>query len=207
MLIAVAAAASTCPTTAVDALLGRWHGRASDEHWVAVGTWLVGVSLEDGFVELLAAPREGGPAYLARPGGGPVTRFPCVSSGPGEVVFEDLAHDWPTTVAYTRRGPGLQARVDADGGPVLRRRWRASSFEVQPLPGAEAAADAALWWGDAALPPERLPALQWEVRATARRGPWTAALGSATLDGQTRPFSAVWRVVGDDAALTAFSGW
>lgn len=206
MLIAWSVARAACPDGAVDLLTGHWHGRASDEHWVPVDDGLVGLSLEPASFELLWVSRRGG--YTARPGGGPSTTFPCVHAEPGRVSFEDPAHDWPTRVAYGRDARGLRARVDADGGPVLQRRWRSFAPEGAPLtfPIAPASTLRA-WWGERALGPGDLAAVEWEVHATARRSDWVGAVGRATLEGDTRPFAAVWRATSDPPELVAFAGF
>ena len=52
----------------------------------------------------------------ASPGGGPVVAFPVKSSGPGEVVFENLKHDFPKRITYRRDGEALVAQIGDESG-------------------------------------------------------------------------------------------
>ena len=67
------------------------------------------------FEYLRIEARAGGLVYVAQPKGGPATEFPLVRLGAGTVVFENLAHDFPKRVVYTKRADGgLTARVEGD---------------------------------------------------------------------------------------------
>lgn len=65
------------------------------------------------FEYLRIETRPGGPVYVAQPKGGPSTEFPLVRLEGGTVVFENLAHDFPKRVVYTKRPDGgVTARVE-----------------------------------------------------------------------------------------------
>ena len=212
MLIALAAlgAEAACPTTAVDLLVGHWRGRVSEEHWTPVGTGVVGVALQGGFFELLFASRAPEAAYAARPGGGPVTWFPCTTAGADEVRFEAPTHDWPRSVWYTRTPRGLRAVVGVGERGDLHLRWRSFAPEPFAVPTNYAVDPAApLWWGETPLDAARMNAVTWEVVTSARAsdGDLVAAAGTAVLDGNPAPFGAVWRRSGDAVLLVGFAAW
>ena len=67
------------------------------------------------FEYLRIEARPGGLVYVAQPKGGPATEFPLVRLEAGTAVFENLAHDFPKRVVYTKRADGgLTARVEGD---------------------------------------------------------------------------------------------
>jgi hypothetical protein len=52
------------------------------------------------------------------------TRFPMVSRGPTELVFENRDHDYPQRIRYWREGDVLMAEISlADGGKPMRWRY------------------------------------------------------------------------------------
>jgi hypothetical protein len=208
VLIGWVGAAAACPSTAPDLLLGHWRGRRGDEHWVALGDAVVGVAIAPEFFELLLAERQGGGAYVARPGGGDATRFPCVAAAPDGVTWENPDHDWPRRVAYARDRRGLTARLGTGGRGDLRLRWRAFVPDAIAIPADAGQAPAApVWWGDALLDPLRSASIRWALEGTARRGDLVAGFGWATLDGARAPFGAVWRLTRDGTLLEGFAAW
>ncbi|NUO52464.1 MAG: hypothetical protein HOV80_26750, partial [Polyangiaceae bacterium] len=46
----------------------------------------------------------------------PPTEFVEASTGAGEIVFENKAHDWPKRISYKRTAEGLAVRVEGDAG-------------------------------------------------------------------------------------------
>jgi hypothetical protein len=67
------------------------------------------------FEYLRIEARDSGLVYVAQPKGGPATEFPLVRLEAGIAVFENLAHDFPKRVVYTKRADGgLTARVEGD---------------------------------------------------------------------------------------------
>jgi len=54
--------------------------------------------------------------YIAQPNGRPPTEFKLVKSSANEVTFENLQHDFPQQVIYTRNADGsLTARIQGPG--------------------------------------------------------------------------------------------
>ena len=54
--------------------------------------------------------------YIAQPNGAPPTEFKLVKSSPTEVVFENLQHDFPQQISYTRNEDGsVTARTSGPG--------------------------------------------------------------------------------------------
>jgi hypothetical protein len=67
------------------------------------------------FEYLRIEARASGLVYVAQPKGGPATEFPLVRLEAGTAVFENLAHDFPKRIVYTKRTDGgLTARVEGD---------------------------------------------------------------------------------------------
>ena len=86
-----------------DTLIGM--GRTTD---VAKGKTLF-------FEYLRIEARPAGLFYVAQPKGGPATEFRLVRLEAGAAVFENLAHDFPKRVVYSKRTDGgLTARVEGD---------------------------------------------------------------------------------------------
>jgi hypothetical protein len=110
-------------------LAGSWVTDAGpmrvEEQWLCPGPdTMIGMgrttSVAKGktaFFEYLRIETRGaGLVYVAQPKGGPATEFPLVRLEAGTAVFENLAHDFPKRVVYTRRPDGgLTARVEGDG--------------------------------------------------------------------------------------------
>jgi hypothetical protein len=66
-----------------------------------------------------------GVTYTAIVGRQPPTPFVLKSAGPGEVVFENLQHDFPQRVFYRRCGHDLCAGVEGMvKGRLEREEWR-----------------------------------------------------------------------------------
>lgn len=107
-------------------MAGDWKtcaGKAVvEEHWLGPADGLmVGVNLtrspkRASFEHLRVAATSEGWAYLASPGGGPVTAFPVKSSSANEVVFENLKHDFPKRITYRRDGEALVAQISDETG-------------------------------------------------------------------------------------------
>jgi hypothetical protein len=72
--------------------------------------------------------RKDGVFYVAQPKGNPPTEFKLVSSDPNKLVFENLHHDFPKRVIYTREANGnVTARVE--GAPEQAKM--AEDFKYQ----------------------------------------------------------------------------
>lgn len=115
-------------------LSGCWRSddaeAGSVEQWLPLaGASLLGMSrtVRQGrmvafeFMRIAADPA-GTLTFFAQPSGKPATAFPMRSLGDGEVVFEDLAHDFPQRVSYRFVPPArLLASIEGLRGGVLRR--------------------------------------------------------------------------------------
>ncbi len=100
-----------------------------DEQWMAPGGGIMmgmtrtvqeGRTTSYEFVRI-APMLSGVLSYSVTPSGGATVTFPVKSIGDGEVVFENLARDFPQRIIY-RRGAGgtLQSRIEgvSQGRPV-----------------------------------------------------------------------------------------
>lgn len=106
--------------------------------------------------------------YIARPSGQAEAQFPLASSGEGELLFENPAHDFPQRIAYQRRVDGrLLARIEGrrPGGET-----RSVDF---PMRRADCLAEAG------APPPQRAQG-EFEVKMT----PQPPAAGGASSPGR-----------------------
>ncbi len=136
---------SPAPITADDLswMAGYWlscaDGREVSETWSDPrGGLMVGsaVTLEGDRVSFEAARiapvgEERGVAYFAQPGGAPATAFAAIEAGPGRVVFENRANDFPQRVIYAREGDVLTARIEGQmGGQEQAMDWRFNKAEL-----------------------------------------------------------------------------
>src|SRR5215204_1646060 len=122
-----AAPAAAAPTVNdVSWIAGCWestrNGRHVTEHWLAPeGGTMMGVSRTTAgetttdweFLIIRQGPR--GLDYVARPSDQPEGTFTATSASASEVVFENLAHDFPKRIIYKRTGDGLTASIE---GPM-----------------------------------------------------------------------------------------
>ena len=99
------------------------------EQWMAPGGGIMmGMSrtIADGrtasYETLRIAPMVSGTlAYIASPSGQPQTTFPLKSASTSEVVFENLAHDFPQRIIYRRGGEDtITARIEGLVGGRLQ---------------------------------------------------------------------------------------
>lgn len=144
LLIGLAAAAAA-PN--LDWLAGNWiacNGASlTEERWLGPANGvLVGVNLSrspaNSSFEFfrIAADADGTLAYHAQPGGRPAITFRLAEAKTGKVVFENLQHDFPQRIIYSRAGQTLHARVEATvDGKLEGEQWRFVS------------GDASLWRG------------------------------------------------------------
>jgi hypothetical protein len=142
-LLVVAGSARSSPDSSVAAfawLAGCWANVAGEfgtgEVWTApAGGTMLGVSrtVRDGktveyeFMQI----REIAPgqlAFVAHPSGQAQAAFPLVQSSPGELVFEDPAHDFPQRVIYRLVPPDrLHARIEG----TLQGKDRGVDFHMK----------------------------------------------------------------------------
>ena len=122
-------------------LTGCWSGgegdTRSEEHWMAPdGGTMIGMNRtvrgnETVAYELVRIVETGAEslAYIASPSGQATTRFDLVRAGDDELVFENLAHDFPQRILYRRLDRDrIVARIEDESGaravdfPLHRKR-------------------------------------------------------------------------------------
>jgi Domain of unknown function (DUF6265) len=104
-------------------IAGCWRsergGRTVDEQWMApAGSSMLGMSRtvaggktsEYEFLQI--QQRSDGLYYVAKPSGQAEASFKLVKHAPGELVFENPAHDFPQRILYRRTGDTLTARIE-----------------------------------------------------------------------------------------------
>lgn len=115
-------------------LAGTWslerNGRSVTEHWLQpAGGTMLGVSrttvgertIEYEFI-VLRADETGQISYVAKPSGQPEAAFKLVRVSATEVVFENLAHDFPQRIIYTLKPDGsLLAAIEGTRNGQTRR--------------------------------------------------------------------------------------
>jgi uncharacterized protein DUF6265 len=112
---------------------GAKKGTSFRETWIAAAPGLmvgVGVTTSPGkppeFEFLRIESRDGGPAYVAQPGGAPPVAFAwsAAESTEDTAVFVNLEHDFPKRIAYQRLpSGGLLAWIDAGPKGSLRLEY------------------------------------------------------------------------------------
>lgn len=136
-----AACAGSALAQTPDWLAGAWlmcgRGQEISETWVGAGSGvLVGVGFTRGasgrvsFEHMRIAPNAADVvSFYGAPDGASATEFASVSQTENRIVFENLAHDFPQRVIYTRDGSRLNARVeDAAGAQAMEWRYRRASL-------------------------------------------------------------------------------
>jgi hypothetical protein len=105
-------------------LAGCWSreagGRIVEEHWMkAAGGTMIGMSrtIANGrttaYEFLRLVEQDGTLAYIALPSRQKEATFVLKSIAPGELVFENPAHDFPQRILYKRDADGsLKARIE-----------------------------------------------------------------------------------------------
>jgi hypothetical protein len=132
MLAAAAARTETPATPAISNLSwisGAWtmsgkNGSLIEEYWTTPRAgMMLGMSrtvkgektIEFEFLRI--EQRGDTLVYIAQPQGRPPTEFTASSMGNDEIVFSNLAHDFPKRIRYRRDGgDGLVARVEDETG-------------------------------------------------------------------------------------------
>ncbi|WP_179505076.1 MULTISPECIES: DUF6265 family protein [unclassified Sphingomonas] len=124
MLMILAAIASTLPqqVNGLSWMAGHWlectPRHETSEIWTdARGDVMLGVSksvrgnrADWEFARIEIAPE--GLTFFAHPKGQAPTSFRAISVGPGQVIFENIGHDFPQRVIYTRHGNRLTGRIE-----------------------------------------------------------------------------------------------
>jgi hypothetical protein len=140
--LAAALLSSSTPAPDLSWMAGDWRmcvGKTVvEEHWLGPADGLmVGVNLTRtakgaSFEHLRVARTPDGWAYLASPEGGPAVAFPVKSVETGEVVFENLKHDFPKRITYRRAGEALLAQIGDETGKGPSWRFLPASKALCP---------------------------------------------------------------------------
>ncbi len=119
--LTVAAAPIEAPAE-LDWLSGHWlscrNGRQDAESWsVPRGGFMFGHMLtltESGarWEQMRIESRDGQVVFHAQPQGQAGGSFPLKHGGPGEAVFENPEHDFPSRIIYRRSGDRLTGRIE-----------------------------------------------------------------------------------------------
>jgi hypothetical protein len=138
--IASLAFAASPPAPRLESLgwmTGSWGtdsaGTRIEEHWTSpLGGVMLGIHRDvvpgrrTAFEFIRIVEDTSGLAYLAQPGGRPVTRFGLESAGEKRAVFANPAHDFPQRILYwLARDGALHARVEGTiNGRLESEEWR-----------------------------------------------------------------------------------
>jgi hypothetical protein len=123
IVVLTTAAAAQPPITQPSWLAGCWRQdggeRVIDEFWMPPAGGLMlgtGRTVAKGRVvefEFMQIREEAGKlVFTAKPSGQPEASFPAIRTGAREVVFENLAHDFPQRVIYRIDGDTLTGRIE-----------------------------------------------------------------------------------------------
>lgn len=135
LLAAAAAGAAPDPVAKLGWLQGCWAAPGAEagsvEQWSsAAGGTMFGISrtvkngktVEFEFVQIRET-EPGKLAYMAQPSGQRPASFPLLRLSESEVVFENLAHDFPQRIIYRRDGErALHARIEGMSNGKLKAR-------------------------------------------------------------------------------------
>ena len=126
-MLFLATTASAADLNELEWLAGSWTltkgERTIEEQWMKpVGGMMVGMgrTLRAGktveFEFLRIEQRGEDLVYIAQPNGAPPTEFKMVKITANEIVFENLQHDYPQQIIYTRNADGsVSARTEGPG--------------------------------------------------------------------------------------------
>jgi Domain of unknown function (DUF6265) len=123
-LVILATLAQVADASVLSWMAGCWQqessGRVVEEMWMAPrGDGMLGMSrtvakgriVEHEFLQIRV--QEGRLVYIAKPSRQPEATFTAKSAGAREVIFENLAHDFPQRVIYRLQSDGnLAARIE-----------------------------------------------------------------------------------------------
>jgi hypothetical protein len=123
-LLILATLTQAADAAALSWMAGCWRqessGRVVEETWMAPrGDGMLGMSrtvakgriVEHEFLQIRV--QDGRLVYIAKPSRQPEASFTAKSAGAGEVIFENLAHDFPQRIIYRLQSDGnLAARIE-----------------------------------------------------------------------------------------------
>ncbi len=142
LLLSVSGALSAQKLSDLDWMAGYWtsaspSGATMEELWTpSAGNLMLGLHRDvfpngrSSFEYLRIVNTSEGIVYLASPGGGQPTPFNLKKSEPNRVVFENLNHDFPQRIIYSREGDKLTARIEDESGEKgMQWTWTKASME------------------------------------------------------------------------------
>ncbi|MAL17537.1 MAG: hypothetical protein CL670_14895 [Balneola sp.] len=116
---------------------GNTQGVAMEELWTPVaGNMILGVHRDvvgenSGFEFLRITTKDDGTiVYLASPSGKEPTEFTLSELTSEKVVFENLSHDFPQRIIYSRAGDKLTARIEDESGEK-GMQWSWTKMELK----------------------------------------------------------------------------
>jgi hypothetical protein len=114
-------------------MAGHWSGTVDgvemEEVWLApkngvmVGLHRDVKASKTSFEFMRIATTAEGVAFLAQPGGRPVTPFPLVEATDRRAVFANPKHDYPQRIIYELKDSKLCATVEGEGHPSESWCW------------------------------------------------------------------------------------
>ncbi|MBO6586767.1 MAG: hypothetical protein JJ953_11725 [Gracilimonas sp.] len=122
-------------------ITGYWTGNTQgvdmEELWTPVsGNMILGVHRdvfgENSAYEFLriTIKKDGSIVYLASPSGKEPTEFTLSELTSNKAVFENLSHDFPQRIIYSRSGDQLTARIeDENGEKGMQWTWTKTDLE------------------------------------------------------------------------------
>ena len=126
----------------LDWMKGYWthseNGVTMEELWTSEsGGMLLGLHRDvfenrgSSFEFLRIIQQEEKIVYLASPGGRAPISFTLKELGNQKVIFENLEHDFPQRLIYTRNGDELSVRIeDASGKKNMQWIWKQTPFNT-----------------------------------------------------------------------------
>ncbi|MBI5918192.1 MAG: hypothetical protein HY849_02295 [Nitrosomonadales bacterium] len=116
-------------------MAGCWQGQSAEpgtvEHWLSpAGGTMLGVSrtvkqgktVEFEFMQLRQLGQDGSLAFVAQPSGRPPTTFRLLRLGTFAVEFQNLEHDFPQRISYSRPEPSrLLASIEGSRNGAIRK--------------------------------------------------------------------------------------
>jgi hypothetical protein len=141
-MIMAAIASATPASPELGWLSGYWlscdGGREVSETWTGPrGGMLLGSGMTTAangkvsYEAMRIGPSKKGISFFANPSGQAPAEFPLKSATAQEVVFENLAHDFPQRVVYRRDGARLVGRIEGTmGGKIETMDWTYDAAEL-----------------------------------------------------------------------------
>ncbi|MEQ9309661.1 MAG: DUF6265 family protein [Balneolaceae bacterium] len=124
----------------LDWMTGYWtsseKGSTMEELWTpASGGMMLGLHRDvfangrSSFENIRIIETKNGIVYLASPGGQPATPFTLKEVSAQKAIFENLEHNFPQRIIYSREGNTLTARIEDESGEKgMQWTWTKANF-------------------------------------------------------------------------------